>query len=427
MNTTMRLKDYGYNIKKNAVLRETSITRASREKGYKWVNIQLKNMLRVANENESIVLFKDKCNFIGSSPVEVINNTMKDYESVLNNNKDHTEFLDYAVIELGWRNVYKWLEYLKYIENDEKNAEKIKKDMDYVTDVHSHRKKVMEQMAREKEIEDEKQGEQKGEEQGEQKGEQQGKKEKDISLREYGYAVYKTQNRRIEALQRAVACEGMELVCARLEKLGQYNPVMLEDLKKLTPFFVNEEHSHQVCTCVSSQEIRKDLSKVNDLKEVFYMIFKLGVRKPSDICLKMVQDAVDVVMKNLDEEDKEYMDYVDSWNQKKNDMIIEFAELGTQVKDIVKKYKDIMVPVGVDGMTDWNHRFKDSQDKTRTLLDEIDALNNVTKGKQLHSVENVEKLREQRRTIRAKCEELLVELRKVQVLNLQELLICGGC
>ncbi len=75
MNTTiseMRLKDYGYNTKKNDVLRERALTSAFREKGANWVNTQLRNMLRVAKERESIVLFKDKCNFIGSSPEEEI-------------------------------------------------------------------------------------------------------------------------------------------------------------------------------------------------------------------------------------------------------------------------------------------------------------------------------------------------------------------
>ena len=37
----MRLKDYGYNTKKNDVLRERAIDSAFREKGANWVNTQL--------------------------------------------------------------------------------------------------------------------------------------------------------------------------------------------------------------------------------------------------------------------------------------------------------------------------------------------------------------------------------------------------
>ena len=124
MNTTipeMRLRDYGYNTKKNDVLRERVLTSAFREKGANWVNTQLRDMLRVARESESIVLFKDKCNFIGSSPEEEIKKIMDEYERILYNmvvhtkNYDvvHTEFLDNAVINVGWRNVCKGLENLK--------------------------------------------------------------------------------------------------------------------------------------------------------------------------------------------------------------------------------------------------------------------------------------------------------------------------
>ena len=372
MTTTipeMRLKDYGYNTKKNDVLRERAINSAFREKGEHWVNTQLRDMLRVAKERESIVLFKDKCDFIGSSPEEEIKEIMDDYERVLYNmvvhtkNYDvvHTEFLDYAVINVGWRNVCKELENLKNREKDEKVAEKIKKDMDYVTEVHSHRKKVMEQIAKEKEIGDGDEKEKKesnkqneikkimdeyedilldmvihtknydfvhkefldyavinvgwrnvckelenlknnkqgvkvsekikkdmdyvievhGDEEQEQSEEDgnddEGEEEEgdevdqDISLREYGYAVHKTQGGRIAALRRAIESEGMDLVCARLERLGQYHPVMLEDLETLRPSSETED-SHD-CKCVSAQEIRnivrEELSKVlGDLKKM---------------------------------------------------------------------------------------------------------------------------------------------------------------
>ena len=380
MNTTipeMRLRDYGYNTKKNDVLRERVLTSAFREKGANWVNTQLRDMLRVARESESIVLFKDKCNFIGSSPEEEIKKIMDEYERVLYNmvvhtkNYDvvHTEFLDNAVINLGWRNVCKGLENLKNREKDEKVAEKIKKDMDYVIEVHSHRKKVMEQIAKEKEIGDgdekEKKEEKKedneekeikkimdeyedilldmvihtknydfvhkefldyavinvgwrnvckelenlknnkqgvkvtekikkdmdyvtevhghrneeGDEEQEQ-SEEDGKTE-DISLRDYGYAVHKTQGGRIAALRRAVASEGMDLVCSRLEHLGQYHPVMLEDLETLRPSDDAVEQPHHDCKCVSAQEIRNivreeiskmfgDLKKMNeDIREMY--------------------------------------------------------------------------------------------------------------------------------------------------------------
>ena len=83
MNTTtnttipeMRLRDYGYNTKKNDGLRERAIDSAFREKGEHWVNEQLRNMLKIARESESIVLFKDKCDFIGSSPEKEIKKIM---------------------------------------------------------------------------------------------------------------------------------------------------------------------------------------------------------------------------------------------------------------------------------------------------------------------------------------------------------------
>jgi len=275
MNTTipeMRLRDYGYNTKKNDVLRERALTSACSEKGEHWVNTQLRDMLRVARESESIVLFKDKCNFIGSSPEEEIKKIMDEYERILYNmvvhtkNYDvvHTEFLNNAVIQIGWRNVCKGLD-LKYYKNDGKVAEKIKKDMDYVIEVHSHR--------------NEEGDEDESEEGDEDESEEDGKSE-DISLRDYGYTVHKTQGGRIAALRRAVASEGMDLVCARLERLGQYHPVMLEDLETLRPSDdVDIENGD--CKCVSAQEIRNivreellkvfgDLKKMNeDIREMY--------------------------------------------------------------------------------------------------------------------------------------------------------------
>ena len=262
MNTTtntttvseMRLRDYGYNTKKNDVLRERAIDSACREKGERWVNTQLQNMLKIARESESIVLFKDKCNFIGSSPEEEIKKIMDEYERILYNmvvhtkiyDVVHTEFLNNAVINVGWRNVCKELENLKNNKQGVKVAEKIKKDMDYVIEVHSHRK----------------------EEGDEDESEEDGKSE-DISLRDYGYAVHKTQGGRIAALRRAVAAKGMDLVCARLEQLGKYHPVMLEDLKSLKPYGAVEP----CCECVSAEEIRtivrEELSKMfGDIKKM---------------------------------------------------------------------------------------------------------------------------------------------------------------
>ena len=118
--------------------------------------------------------------------------------------------------------------------------------MDYVIEVHSHRK----------------------EEGDEDESEEDGKSE-DISLRDYGYAVHKTQGGRIAALRRAIASEGMDLVCARLKQLGQYHPVMLEDLKSLKPYGAVEP----CCECVSAEEIRtivrEELSKMfGDIKKM---------------------------------------------------------------------------------------------------------------------------------------------------------------
>ncbi len=83
--------------------------------------------------------------------------------------------------------------------------------------------------------------------------------------------LHKTQGGRIAALRRAVASEGMDLVCSRLEHLGQYHPVMLEDLETLRPSDDVVENGD--CKCVSAQEIRnivrEELSKMfGDLKKM---------------------------------------------------------------------------------------------------------------------------------------------------------------
>ena len=266
----MRLRDYGYQTKKNDVLRERALTSAFREKGANWVNTQLKNMLRVAKESESRVIFLDMCNFIGSSTDGEIRKTMKVYEEVLEDIPDHTAFLDSAVFKIGWRNVYAWLDGYFCNQNDEK----IKKDMDYVIEVHSHRKRVMEQMAREKELKEQSDKSDEDEDEDEEDEEESDEykdlgDEESISLRDYGYSVHKTQRGRIGALKRAVAEEGIDLVCERLEKLGKYHPVMLEDLKSLKPSDVVES----CCECVSAEEIRtivrEELSKVfGDIKKM---------------------------------------------------------------------------------------------------------------------------------------------------------------
>ena len=283
----MRLRDYGYQTKKNDVLRERALTSAFREKGAGWVNKQMRNMMRVAREQENNILFKDMCNFIGSSPEEEIRKTTEDYDRVFNESDDHTAFLDNAVFQIGWRNVHDWLYDLWKI-NDLKSAEKIKKDLDYVFEVHSRRKRVMIQIAKEKEFgydeelgdeneelgdEDEEHGDEDEEQSEEYKDlddedEEHGDDES-ISLRDYGYSVHKTQRGRIGALKRAVSEEGIDLVCERLEKLGKYHPVMLEDLKSLKPSCAVEP----CCQCVSAEEIRtivrEELSKVfGDIKKM---------------------------------------------------------------------------------------------------------------------------------------------------------------
>ena len=279
----MRLRDYGYQTKKNDVLRTRAMKSAFSEKGANWVNKQLRDMLRVAREQESIILFKDKCDFNGSSPEEEIKRIMDEYEMILYNmvvytkNYDfvHRVFLENSVIEIGWRNVCKGLDGLWGTGYDEKVAEKIKKDMDYVIEVHSHRKKVMEQIAMEKEFGyDEKDEEQSDEykdldDEDEENGDENEQKSESISLRDYGYSVHKTERGRIGALQRAVSEEGLDLVCARLEKLGKYHPVMLKDLKTLKPSSAVEP----CCKCVSAEEIRtivrEELSKVfGDIKKM---------------------------------------------------------------------------------------------------------------------------------------------------------------
>jgi hypothetical protein len=196
--------------------------------------------------------------------------------------------LDSAVFQIGWRNVYAWLDGYFCNQNDEKNTEKIKKDMDYVIEVHSHRKKVMEQMAMEQRFKDEEQCGKSDEDEDEDEDEEDEEEsdeykdlddedeeheehgdDESISLRDYGYSVHKTQRGRIGALKRAVSEEGLDLVCARLEKLGKYHPVMLEDLKSLKPSSAVEP----CCQCVSAEEIRtivrEELSKVfGDIKKM---------------------------------------------------------------------------------------------------------------------------------------------------------------
>jgi len=265
----MKLRDYGYQTKKNDVLRTRAMKSAFSEKGANWVNKQLRDMLRVAREQESIILFKDMCNFIGSSTEREIIRTMEDYDTVLNESDDHTTFLDNAVFQIGWRNVHNRLYDLW---EDRENAEKIKKDMDYVIEVHSHRKKVMNQIAMEKEFGyDEKQNDESEEQSEEYKDldDECEEQAESISLRDYGYSVHKTERGRIGALQRAVSEEGLDLVCARLEQLGKYHPVMLEDLKTLKPSGTVEP----CCKCVSAEEIRtivrEELSKMfGDIKKM---------------------------------------------------------------------------------------------------------------------------------------------------------------
>ena len=265
----MKLRDYGYQTKKNDVLRTRAMKSAFSEKGANWVNKQLRDMLRVAREQESIILFKDMCNFIGSSTEREIIRTMEDYDTVLNESDDHTTFLDNAVFQIGWRNVHNRLYDLW---EDRENAEKIKKDMDYVIEVHSHRKKVMNQIAMEKEFGyDEKQNDESEEQSEEYKDldDECEEQAESISLRDYGYSVHKTERGRIGALQRAVSEEGLDLVCARLEQLGKYHPVMLEDLKSLKPSGAVEP----CCKCVSAEEIRtivrEELSKMfDDIKKM---------------------------------------------------------------------------------------------------------------------------------------------------------------
>lgn len=268
----MTLRDYGYQTKKNDVLREKALTSAFREKGANWVNKQLRDMLRIARESESIILFKDKCNFIGISTEKEINRTMEDYEKVLNESDDRTEFLDNAVLQIGWRNVDIRLYDLWLVG---KNSEKIKKDTDYVIEVHSHRKKIMQDIARRRlqeaiaHEEDSKDLDDDEDNEDNEYDEEQDNDGESISLRDYGYSVHKTERGRIGALQRAVTEEGIELVCERLEKLGKYHPVMLEDLETLKPSSVSE-HS---CECVSADEIRtivrEELSKVfGDIKKM---------------------------------------------------------------------------------------------------------------------------------------------------------------
>ena len=285
----MKLRDYGYQTKKNDVLRTRAMKSAFSEKGANWVNKQLRDMLRVAREQESIILFKDMCNFVGSSTDREINNTMKDYDEVFNNSTDHTTFLDNAVFKIGWRNVHNRLCDAWKV-NDLKTAKTIKKDMDYIIETHSHRKKVIQDMAWIKEAarrlqdeitnedyseDSENEGEEKSDEYKDLGDEEHGYEDESISLRDYGYSVRKTQRSRLGALRKAIESEDRELVYARLERLGQYHHVMIEDLEALMleePNSSDDTH-HDDCKCVSADEIRtivrEELSKVfGDIKKM---------------------------------------------------------------------------------------------------------------------------------------------------------------
>ncbi len=123
-----------------------------------------------------------------------IKKIMDEYEDILLNmvintkNYDfvHKEFLDYAVINVGWRNVCKELENLKNNKQGVKVAEKIKKDMDYVIEVHGHRKEESDEEKEQSEEGTTRRRKVTRSRRGQ--SEEDGKSE-DIRLRDYGYAT----------------------------------------------------------------------------------------------------------------------------------------------------------------------------------------------------------------------------------------------
>ena len=276
----------------------------------------------------------------------------------------------------------------------------------------------------------------------------------DLNLRNYGYSVRADPNARLHALKLAVEDYGKKAVFSRLTKLSKFNPVMKDDIEALGGYIVDVKKVDAVdkvdkvdtvdtvdmvdmvdkidtVDAVDMVEVGfNDLEvvevvEVNDLKEACNMLFELGIRIPTTDSLKVVQDAINVVMKKLDEEDNEYTDYADSWNKRKKDLIMEFDEVNTTVNNITKKYKDSFGFVHNDDLTDWNDCLSNSKKNVEKLMNEINELNKVVAKKQLHRVENFEKLRAQRREMKSMCEEILVEFRKFRVLGLQKKFIYG--
>lgn len=234
----------------------------------------------------------------------------------------------------------------------------------------------------------------------------------DLSLREYGYAVDGDVSARMYALKLAAVDYGRENVVDRLRKLSQFHPKMKDDIALL------EERIVPV-------DVEEEVVEVGNLKEACDLLLKIGSRIPFDDAMKAVQLGIDAAMEKLAEEDREFWDFTVSWEQRKKDNNNEFAKMDTEVKAIVNKYKDIMVPMARNDT--WNSGFNYVHDETRRMMEEIMELDKNVKGRRLHLDPDVEDLREKRRRIKQLCEECLVSFRKVRVLSLQKRMIDGGC
>jgi len=56
-------------------------------------------------------------------------------------------------------------------------------------------------------------------------------------LRNYGYSVKSGKRKRLRAIMRAMSDHGQRTVGDRLMMLGQYHPIMIEDLEEISSYF----------------------------------------------------------------------------------------------------------------------------------------------------------------------------------------------
>lgn len=116
---------------------------------------KLRMLLKVADVNESALIFEKICNTMGLTHESEMKNAMCFYDDYLkrpfgsheyldNSPNGRKNYLERSVNRVGWRNVYNWLSssLVKY----EKFSEKVEEDMNFVKTKYSDRRKNMEEL-----------------------------------------------------------------------------------------------------------------------------------------------------------------------------------------------------------------------------------------------------------------------------------------